>query len=126
MAACSIHKCVVSLLCIGTEVSAASVFGHAGFAVAFFDLLAVSATREQQNTFCSSMLDAWGSAQSYSAPSGWQAFIPFRNKGQAPLVPADCTSTLCLCLMAFGPGRIKQVWFQSLVLLPSQQNGLFI
>ena len=82
---------------------------HAGFAVAFFDLLADSATPEQQTRFCKSVLDAWESAQHHTAPSQWESLNPFCRRGRASQFPANSACTLCLCLTAFGPGRIQQV-----------------
>lgn len=97
------------LSCFEQQEPSHVVLGLAGFAIAFRDLLAASASPEQQHTFCKSMLDAWCSAQNCSPASVLQKYNPFRRKGQAALVPADCASTLCLCLMAFGPRRVQQV-----------------
>ena len=83
--------------------------GCAGFAVAVFDLLAETASSEQQARFCKLFRDAWEPAQHHTEPSHWGRLNLFRKRGPAPFSSADSTSTLCLCLMAFGPGRVQQV-----------------
>lgn len=120
--------CVLRCLCIAhahmvfcSRCTNKVLAGFAGFAVAFFDTLAANTSPEQQNAFCSSMLDAWEAAQYYKEPTGWLTSLNTRwgKKGPAPPVLRDAASTLCLCLAAFGPDRLQQV--QPPLVRPAQQ-----
>ena len=86
---------------------------YAGFALAFFRVLAAKATTDQQASFAKSIADDWEQANEQEAPRGrWPIWAPVlfgKKQSKQESLSTDQTRVLCLCLTAFMSDTTSQV-----------------